>query len=84
MLTLIVCRRRFVERYFRSEFSDSGKIWHVHDDSSARPIIRSLANCSPAMISWRQDRGYLIADRVEYDAVNHRLAVLFDFLLRIF
>lgn len=67
--------RRFVERYFRSELGENLKFWTVANSGDARPVIRCLANSSPGQISWRQNRGYLVADNVQYDASAGRLAV---------
>jgi pre-rRNA-processing protein TSR1 len=68
--------RRYVERYFRSELGgDNSKFWAITNSADARPVIRCFANCTPNQISWRQDRGYLVADNVQHDASTGRLAV---------
>ncbi|CEL91593.1 unnamed protein product [Vitrella brassicaformis CCMP3155] len=67
--------KRFVTRYFHSEFGDDKKLFDVDSDQDVRNLLRHLANVTPKPLKFREDRGYLMSNQVEYDAATQTLAI---------
>jgi pre-rRNA-processing protein TSR1 len=58
---------KFVQRYFHSELGAETKLFHAGSDEEVKALIRGLGIVTPKEITWRADRGYLMAQESEYN-----------------
>uniref|UniRef100_A0A0G4I958 Bms1-type G domain-containing protein n=1 Tax=Chromera velia CCMP2878 TaxID=1169474 RepID=A0A0G4I958_9ALVE len=52
--------RKFVQRYFQSEFGDDKKFFSLDSEGDVKTLVRSLVNLTPKALTFRQDRGYMM------------------------
>mmetsp|Transcript_97204 Transcript_97204/g.203013 ORF Transcript_97204/g.203013 Transcript_97204/m.203013 type:complete len:787 (+) Transcript_97204:134-2494(+) len=62
--------RKFVTRYIASELGAETKLFHAGTQEEVKSLVRSLGGATPKEISWRSDRGYLMAQEYEYSSAE--------------
>ena len=55
---------KFYKRFFISEFGEE-KTLNIETESDVSTLFRTLDSCGLAAQPWKQERGYLLADKVE-------------------
>ena len=58
--------KQSLESYFRHFFPNEEKIYNLEKASDSLNAIRQLCQKMPRPVTWRDQRGYLIADTVDY------------------
>jgi len=67
--------RKFVNRYFTTEFGAETKLFPAGSDEEVKALVRAIGTSTPKDISWREDRGYLLAQECEYSSAEGMLAL---------
>lgn len=67
--------KKLITRYFTSEFGSNEKICAADTDEEIKMLVRSLGNLTPKELTWRNNRGYLVASQVEYSPVDQVLCL---------
>merc|ERR1719446_799333 len=67
--------RKFVNRYFSSELGAETRLFPAGTDEEVKALVRGIGSCTPKEISWREDRGYLLAQDCEYSSAEGLLAL---------
>merc|ERR1719446_1217804 len=67
--------RKFVNRYFSSELGAETRLFPAGTDEEVKALVRGIGTCTPKDISWRADRGYLLAQDCEYSSSDGVLAL---------
>lgn len=62
--------KQSLESYFKHFFPNEKKIFNLEKKSDSLNVLRNLCQKLPRSINWRDNRGYLIADNVDYQDVN--------------
>lgn len=67
--------RKFVNRYFATEFGVDTKLFPASTDEEMKALVRGVGGCTPKEMSWRSDRGYMLAQDCEYSSADGMLAL---------
>jgi pre-rRNA-processing protein TSR1 len=62
--------RKFVTRYFASELGAETKLFNAASDEEVKNVVRALGSTTPKELTWREDRGYMLAQEVEYSSAE--------------
>jgi len=62
--------RKFVVRYFASEFGDEVRLFPAGSNEELKALVRGIGGCTPKEISWREDRGYMLAQDCKYSSAD--------------
>jgi len=62
--------RKFVTRYFNSELGAETKLFPATTAEEVKMLVRGLGGATPKDLSWRADRGYLMAQQAEYSSAD--------------
>mmetsp|Transcript_149190 Transcript_149190/g.278139 ORF Transcript_149190/g.278139 Transcript_149190/m.278139 type:complete len:806 (+) Transcript_149190:155-2572(+) len=62
--------RKFVQRYFASELGSEAKLFPAGSDEEVKALVRALGSTTPKDLTWRSDRGYLLAQDAEYSSAE--------------
>ncbi|CAR26544.1 hypothetical protein ZYGR_0H03580 [Zygosaccharomyces rouxii] len=58
--------KQSLESYFKHFFPNQEKIFNLEKDSESLNAIRTLCQKFPQGVSWRDQRGYLVADKMDF------------------
>jgi len=70
--------KKLFHRFFITEFTEDDKflvVKDINDVDSYNIIVRSIAVCTPSELAWRNSRGYMLSNRLQYDAGSGVLQV---------
>jgi len=67
--------RKLINRYFISELGVDSKMYPATTYEEAKVLVRALACATPKEMSWRTDRGYLLANEAEYHTAQGLLCL---------
>mmetsp|Transcript_35482 Transcript_35482/g.80036 ORF Transcript_35482/g.80036 Transcript_35482/m.80036 type:complete len:810 (+) Transcript_35482:76-2505(+) len=67
--------RKLINRYFISELGADAKLYPCTSYEEAKVLVRALACATPKDMSWRTDRGYLLANEAEYHSAQGLLCL---------
>merc|ERR1719387_96248 len=67
--------KKLITRYFTSEFGSDEKIFAADTDEELKMLVRCLGNVTPKALTWRNNRGYLLASQVDYSPVDQVLCL---------
>lgn len=62
--------KQSLESYFKHFFPNEKKIFNLEKKSDSLNVLRNLCQKLPRSINWRDNRGYLVAENVDYQDVN--------------
>lgn len=62
--------KKFVQRYFSSELGAEAKLFPASSDEEVKALVRALGTTTPKELTWRSDRGYLLAHEAEYSSAE--------------
>mmetsp|Transcript_95636 Transcript_95636/g.274568 ORF Transcript_95636/g.274568 Transcript_95636/m.274568 type:complete len:788 (-) Transcript_95636:41-2404(-) len=62
--------KKFVLRYFASELGADTKLFQAQSAEEVKALVRALGGATPKELSWRGDRGYLLAQDMEYSSTE--------------
>mmetsp|Transcript_85486 Transcript_85486/g.151224 ORF Transcript_85486/g.151224 Transcript_85486/m.151224 type:complete len:796 (-) Transcript_85486:49-2436(-) len=67
--------KKFVTRYFHSELGAETKLFQAGTDEEVKVMLRALAAATPKELTWRGNRGYMMAQEAEYNATEGILSL---------
>jgi len=67
--------KKFVARYFTSEFSADAKLFSTSTDEEMKALVRAIGSATPKDLTWRSDRGYMMAQGAEYSSADGTLCL---------
>jgi len=67
--------KKFVARYFASELSADTKFFPASSDEEVKALVRTLGTSTPKDLTWRTDRGYMMAQEVQYSSAEGLLCL---------
>lgn len=67
--------KKFVARYFASELGSECRLFPAEKPEEVKALVRALGSATPKEITWRADRGYLLAQEAAYSAPEGILCV---------
>jgi pre-rRNA-processing protein TSR1 len=62
--------KQSLESYFKHFFPTEDKIYNLENSSDSLIAIRTLCQKFPKSITWRDSRGWLVADEVAWESTN--------------
>ena len=68
-------RAKTTQRYFHSEFDHGRRFYQIYSPDTARHMLTMLCGSREEGQTYRQGRGYMLADGYEYDPASGLLAV---------
>ncbi|KAF8821947.1 putative ribosome biogenesis protein [Cardiosporidium cionae] len=66
---------KFSRRYFLSEFGNTERFVSLENLGEIKQLLRLIGNVTPSTISWREHRGYMLAEQWQYDEERQQLAI---------
>ncbi|CAE8636570.1 unnamed protein product [Polarella glacialis] len=67
--------QKFVTRYFSTELGAETKLYQAQSDEELKVLLRGLASSTPKDLSWRAERGYMLAQEAEYSSADGVLSL---------
>lgn len=67
--------KKFVIRYFSSELGAETKLLSAGTDEEVKVLVRALSGLAPKDLTWRSDRGYMLAQEAEYSGAEGLLCL---------
>lgn len=68
--------KQSLESYFKHFFPNEDKIYNLEKSSDSLNVLRNLCQKLPRNVTWRDSRGYLVADEIDYQDVNNQYCEL--------
>mmetsp|Transcript_114223 Transcript_114223/g.328151 ORF Transcript_114223/g.328151 Transcript_114223/m.328151 type:complete len:792 (+) Transcript_114223:126-2501(+) len=62
--------KKFVARYFASELGAETKLFQAGTAEEIKALVRAIGGVTPKELTWRSDRGYLLAQEAEYSSAD--------------
>lgn len=68
--------KQSLESYFKHFFPDEDRIYNLEKPSDSLIVLRTLCQKLPRPVNWRDSRGYMVADEIDYNEVNDQYCEL--------
>ncbi|CCK69036.1 small subunit rRNA maturation protein TSR1 KNAG_0B06060 [Huiozyma naganishii CBS 8797] len=68
--------KQSLESYFKHFFPNEGRVYNLEKPSDSMNVLRTLCQRIPRPVNWRDSRGYLVADTVDYADVDEEFCEL--------
>lgn len=67
--------KKFITRYFATELNAETKLCWASSAEEVKALVRTLGGVTPKELTWRSDRGYLLAQEAQYVAAEGLLCL---------
>lgn len=68
--------KQSLESYFKHFFPNEDRVYNLEKSSDSLNVLRTLCQKLPRSVNWRDNRGYLVADHIDFNEVNNGLGQL--------
>lgn len=68
--------KQSLESYFKHFFPNEDKLYNLEKSSDSLNVLRNICQKLPRNVSWRDSRGYLVADEIDFKDVNDQYCEL--------
>ncbi|CCF56034.1 hypothetical protein KAFR_0A05990 [Kazachstania africana CBS 2517] len=62
--------KQSLESYFRHFFPNEDHVYNLEKPSDSLIVLRTLCQKLPRPVTWRDNRGYLVAENVDYNEIS--------------